>query len=265
MPIGAWPKAETHYPARNLEFLTLKWAVNKKFHEYLYWSTFDVYTNNSPLTYILTMAKLDTASHHCVVSLANYNFQLYYRVGKTNIDVDALWRMLWPGCVPNTLGTHQWVTAVMVHAMQEAVLEGQVSPIETYSWNLHILDLVGDSWQVTCMTDNEWHQTQWADPVLSFVIMRMQDGTLGQHPLMPTDPPELQHFLHECNHLKLRKGVLYRKILPKESQEALFQLVLPAMHWETTLKGCHGEVCHLCLEQMLDLMYDHFFWPHMAA
>ena len=35
-------KAISHYPAHKLEFLTLKWAVVKKFHEYLYGLTFDV-------------------------------------------------------------------------------------------------------------------------------------------------------------------------------------------------------------------------------
>ena len=35
-------KAESLYPAHKLEFLTLKWVVVKKFHEYLYGSTFDV-------------------------------------------------------------------------------------------------------------------------------------------------------------------------------------------------------------------------------
>ena len=94
-------KAETHYPAQKLEFLTLKWAVVEKFHEYLYGSTFDIYTNNNPLMYILTMAKLDARSHCWVEGLANYNFQLYYRAGKTNIDVNALLRVSWPRCVPN--------------------------------------------------------------------------------------------------------------------------------------------------------------------
>ena len=56
-------KAESHYPAHKLEFLTLKWAVVEKFHEYLYGSTFDVYTDNNLLTYVLTTAKLDAASH----------------------------------------------------------------------------------------------------------------------------------------------------------------------------------------------------------
>ena len=52
-------KAESHYPAHKLEFLTLKWAVVEKFHKYLYGLTFDVYTDNNPLTYVLTMAKLE--------------------------------------------------------------------------------------------------------------------------------------------------------------------------------------------------------------
>ena len=35
-------KAESHYPAHKLEFLTLKWAVVRKFLKYLYGLTFDV-------------------------------------------------------------------------------------------------------------------------------------------------------------------------------------------------------------------------------
>ena len=71
-------KAESHYPAHKLEFLSLKWVVAEKIHEYLYGLTFNIYTDNNPLTYILTTAKLDAASHCWVASLANYNFQLYY-------------------------------------------------------------------------------------------------------------------------------------------------------------------------------------------
>ena len=107
-------KAESHYPVHKLEFLALKWAVVKKFHEYLYGSAFDVYTDNNPLTYVLMMVQLDAASHHWVASLANYNFQLYYRAGKTNIDVDALSRVSWPGCMPDTSDMHIPVTAVAV-------------------------------------------------------------------------------------------------------------------------------------------------------
>ena len=75
-------KAESHYPAHKLEFLTLKWAVVERFHKYLYGLTFNVHMDNNPLTYMLTTAKLDTASHHWVTSLTNYNIRLHYRLVK---------------------------------------------------------------------------------------------------------------------------------------------------------------------------------------
>ena len=53
--------------------------------------------------------------------------------------------------------------------------------------------------------------------------------------------------------------------MPRESEETLLHLVLPAAQREVTLKGCHSEVGHLGLEHMLNLMCDQFFWPRMAA
>ena len=81
---------ETNYPAHKLEFLALKWAVTDRFHEYLYGGQFDVYTDNNPLTYILTSAKLEATGQRWVASLANYDFQIFYKSGKTNAEADAL-------------------------------------------------------------------------------------------------------------------------------------------------------------------------------
>ena len=121
-------KAKSHYLPHKLEFLTLKWAVVEKFHEYLYGSNFNVYTNNNPITYILTMAKLDAMSHQLVVSLANYNFWLYYWADKINIDADALLRVSWLGCMSDNSGTHLQVMASAVWAIQEASLKGPHKP-----------------------------------------------------------------------------------------------------------------------------------------
>ena len=53
-----------NYPVHKLEFLALKWAVTDKFHDYLNGgNTFEVYTDNNPLTYVLSTAKLDASSH----------------------------------------------------------------------------------------------------------------------------------------------------------------------------------------------------------
>ena len=72
-------KAESNYPAHKLEFLALKWAVCEKFHEYLYGTKpFEVFTDNNPLTYVLTSAKLDACGQRWVAKLANYNFSIKY-------------------------------------------------------------------------------------------------------------------------------------------------------------------------------------------
>ena len=60
-------KTESNYPEHKLEFLALKWAVCDKFHEYLYGSKpFKIYTDNNPLTYVLTPAKLDACGQRWV-------------------------------------------------------------------------------------------------------------------------------------------------------------------------------------------------------
>ena len=83
-------KSDRSYPAYKLVFLALKWTISDHFHEYLYGGNFDVYTDNNPLTYILTLAKLDAVGQCWVATLGNYNFKLYYKTGTSNVKIDAL-------------------------------------------------------------------------------------------------------------------------------------------------------------------------------
>ena len=52
------PKSEKNYPVHKLEFLALKWAITDKFHEYLYGSQFQVYTDQQPLNLCLNYSKV---------------------------------------------------------------------------------------------------------------------------------------------------------------------------------------------------------------
>ena len=80
-----------HMHVGKLEFLALKWAVTEKFRDYLHYSTsFTVYTDNNPLTYILSSAKLSAVGHRWVAELADFNFNIKYQPGKSNIDTDVL-------------------------------------------------------------------------------------------------------------------------------------------------------------------------------
>ena len=75
--------------------------------------------------------------------------------------------------MPDNSGTHLKVTAAAVQAVEEATLRGPASLTEAYSYDLHILDTVQDSQQVTCMTLEDWCQAQQMDPTLSLVISRL--------------------------------------------------------------------------------------------
>ena len=54
-----------------------------------------MYTDNNPLTYVLTSAKQDATSQRLVASLANYNFTIHYQSGKQNVEADALSQVKW--------------------------------------------------------------------------------------------------------------------------------------------------------------------------
>ena len=147
-----------------------------------------VHMDNNLLTYVLTTAKLDAASHHWVASLANYNFRLHYRAGKANIDADALSRVSHPGCMPDNSNNHIKVTAAAMQVVQETALLGPVSLIEAYNSDLHVLDVLQDSNQVASMNLKDWHQAQEGNPVLSLVITRLRDGMLGKGQSKATNP-----------------------------------------------------------------------------
>jgi hypothetical protein len=66
--------SEKHYPAHKQEYLALKWSITDKFHDYLYGTTFEVVTDNNPLMYVTTTAKLDATGQRWMAALSNYNF-----------------------------------------------------------------------------------------------------------------------------------------------------------------------------------------------
>ena len=98
-------KSERNYDTHKLEFLALKWSFTERFHEYLYGGHFEVYTDNNPLIYILTTAKLDATGQRWVASLANYNFKIFYKSGKLNVEADALPCILWENTQVGQYGT----------------------------------------------------------------------------------------------------------------------------------------------------------------
>ena len=77
-----------------LEFMALEWTVTEQFRGYLYYVPhFLVYTDNNPLTYVQSSAKLNATGLRWVGELADYHFTIRCCPGKTNIDADTMSRL----------------------------------------------------------------------------------------------------------------------------------------------------------------------------
>jgi hypothetical protein len=90
------PEKMYHRHSGKLEFLALKWAICERFRDYLFHApSFVVYTDNNPLTYVLTTARLNATGQRWVAELADFNFKIKYRPGKANADADGYQECQW--------------------------------------------------------------------------------------------------------------------------------------------------------------------------
>ena len=83
-----------HLHSGKLEFLALKWSICEQLRDCLYHApSFRVYAGYNSLTYVLTSAKLNVTGLRWIGELADFNFDIRYRPGKTHVDADAYSRI----------------------------------------------------------------------------------------------------------------------------------------------------------------------------
>jgi hypothetical protein len=252
-------KSELNYPVHKLEFLALKWAVLTKFHEYLYGQSFDVYTDNNPLTYVLTSAKLDAAGHRWVAALANYDFRIHYKAGSTHTDVDALSRIPWPDCL-------RQIDRDVVHAVCRSCTMSTPAYIESLAAAPRMLNPFNSDGlyhHLQQMTSEDWVQAQSSDPVLSRLRQLLQDGELQSYRAVASDSDVLRRYLRLRKQLILQDGVLYRILRTTDQMQPIQQLMLPSSYWDLALCFCHDDVGHHGRDRTLSLLRDRFFWDRM--
>ena len=287
--------SEARYPAHKLEFLALKWSVTEKFHDYLYGSSFIVVTDNNPLTYILTSAKLDAASHRWLAALSTYDFKLQYRAGSQNRDADALSRR--PHSQSPDTHSQEWdmvnqftrdhvdemgnapieltsdVVAAICHSCLLRTPSPEVSPessitlVETMSMSATAIpDSYSNESQgspvVPSLSLSDLKGKQRADPVLREVIHQLETGEKVP-PTARAELPDLPLLLREWNRLELQDDVLYRR--RQDGEQLSFQLVLPETLRSVVLASLHDDMGHMGVERTLDLVRSRFFWPRMSV
>ena len=203
---------ERNYPAYKLELLALKWAITNRFHKYLYGGQFDVYTDNNPLTYILTSSKLDSMGQRWVASLANYNFRIFYKSGKLNVEMDAL------SHIPRTSDIF-----IDVPAVKDIISAVPYTDHTDYNYNPSNIVCKLTQVVVHKKSRDDWKIEQENDPIIGPVIEAIKSKKYGDDTLSD----ESRRLLHNRSRLLFRCVLLYRKVFDGQLQENKFQFILP--------------------------------------
>jgi len=252
-------KSERNYPAHKLEFLALKWAICDKFQDYLYGHKFSVLTDNNPLTYVLTSAKLDATGHRWLSALSTFNFDIKYRPGKSNADADGLSRL------PELFGNNSSRSEISVRSVQ-AICESitPTSYVESLCFSTSVLDGDHDvdisGQQIHSFTADDWMKFQEKDPMLHSWMKYVRDGKRPIKHMLPVTS-ENRAMLRTFDKLKLEAGVLHREVTVDE--HSICQLVLPRDYIPRALTELHNNFGHPGRDRMLSLLRDRCYWPGM--
>ena len=146
-----------------------------------------VNTDNNPLTYVLTTAKLDACGQRWVSAIAPMNFNLHYKPGRTNIDADALSRLPCSEEIPNE----------EVQAMLKGCLEQPQFLWEAYACSAKVTEGLKDHLQPSRMGPKEWKAAQLKDPTISTIYKMLANKTLSHRIPNSRDDMEVKSYLHQ--------------------------------------------------------------------
>ena len=216
-----------------------------------------MYTDNNPLIYILTTAKLNASGQRWVASLANYNFKIFYKSAKLNVEADVLSYIPWE----NTQTDH--MEPLIVKTMLQSKLESETSfPNEYPPVNLLLKSMIVDS--TLKLTQKDWVKEQMDDMDVGKVTQLLKTNKLNTYVAQEMDSSGIQVLLKYRKNLFLDNGLLYWKVTLKNHLEPVAQFVLPKTFICKVILTCHDDNGHLGMERTLGLLQERFFWPKMA-
>ena len=248
--------AEKNYNLHSgkLEFLALKWAITERFSDYLiYGPHFLVYTDNNPLTYVLTTAKLNAVGLRWVSELSNYNFTIKYRKGKENIDADYLSRR------PMDIAEFRRRCDQTIDRKEFASSwKKDRNLVVSHGVSVDKLSLESDP-EILRISREELKKKQMEDDVTGPVYRAVVAGGRPKKGDYTQLSWKSKVLLKNFQKLRMVDGILRRETAKYS------QIVLPAEYHQMVYTQLHEQMGHLGHERVVDLCQQRFYWPHLSS
>ena len=259
-----------------LEFLAMKWSICDRWRDYLIGGQkFEVITDNNPLTYVLTTARLNATGLRWVSDLANFHFSIRYRQGKAHIDADYLSR--------HPIDEF----AVMYQESKEVVTEKDISlifseaskresgvnsveicrPLSSNSVGKcqggvsklrgEVASVVFEVADKERISNDEVAKAQRDDAVVGpiyDIVLKKKELQKDELKLLSKESKTL---LRQRRNLEIVDNVLVRQT------KTLHQIVLPGCYHRMVYRELHEKLGHLGSEKVWDLARKRFYWANM--
>nr|XP_055035571.1 uncharacterized protein LOC129423357 [Misgurnus anguillicaudatus] len=232
-----------NYSSMKLEFLALKWAVTEKFREYLLGQKCLVYTDNNPLSH-LRSAKLGALEQRWANQLADFDLEIKYKPGRSNVNADALSRK----------------TAAPVAELAMTT----VIPRELYQCAQNCQHVASETISAFPEQPREdLSKLQESDAVIGRFLVYWDRQRPPNAQERASEPSEVLELVRQWGKLIKIEAVLYRRFFPQDEHREIRQVVLPAALRERVLTSLHDDHGHQGIERTTSLVRTRCYWPGM--
>ena len=236
-----------HLHSGKLEFLALKWALCDRFDAYLYYSKpFTVFTDNNPLCYIQSTAKLNAFGMRWLNSLTLFDFRIRYRPGKVSVDCDYLSRH------PEF---HKYTEQVDGNELQAMKTEHE----ESACLVLTVKELFVQSTPCKRASKEELQLMQMQDEVTGLVYHHVKEKEKPKFEQLKSLKRKQKQLFRSFDDLFIDCGILKRKLTIGD------QIVLPSCYHQLVFTQLHKNLGHLGTAKVYELAKSRFYWPGMQG